>query len=265
MQTNQHIPRGIGHSSDLLPGIKPVLELLRINPKKINSIMLKQGLKSSDYNAILDLCRENSIHFSLVTTDALDRICRAQHQGVIARINATENCNFSDLLAQARLAPLPLILALDQLKDVGNVGTLARTLYTLGGAGLVVPRHNSAYLGTAARKSAAGALEYLTVSQVTNLGHALDEAEENGFTIYGGQLSHNSVNVYNCTLESPAILVLGSEEKGIRPGIVKRCSQFLHIPQARKFDSLNVAQAGAILISHFAKQQLELGELGINI
>jgi len=256
VQNSQHVQKIRGHSPDLLAGIKPVLELLKLQPEKINSVMLRKGLNSVDYNSILDLCRQNSIHFSLVTEDALDRLCRVQHQGIIARINYTENCDFFELLTQAEQAPLPLILALDQLKDVGNIGTLARTLYVLGGAGLVVPKHNSGYLGAAARKSAAGALEYLTTSQVTNLGHALDEAEENGFTIYGAQLGHNSTSIYTCTLQMPAILVLGSEQNGIRPGIAKRCSQFLHIPQARKFDSINVAQAGGIMISHFAKQYI---------
>ena len=140
--------------------------------------------------------------------------------------------------------------AFDQVQDPGNVGTLCRTLYARGGAGIILPRHNSAYLGPAARRSAAGALEHLPVTRVTNLGHALDSAEEAGLTIYGagGQSAPNSVNAFTETMHLPAVLVLGNEEKGLRPGTVKRCAHMLRIPLARSFDSLNVAQAGGILL-----------------
>ena len=154
------------------------------------------------------------------------------------------------IFAAVEQAPLPIILALDQVQDPGNVGTLCRTLYALGGAGIILPRHNSAYLGPAARRSAAGALEHLPVARVTNLGHALDSAEEAGLTIYGagGQNGPASVDAFAEPVRLPAVLVLGNEEKGLRPGIVKRCAHMLRIPLARSFDSLNVAQAGAILL-----------------
>lgn len=134
--------------------------------------------------------------------------------------------------------------------DPGNVGTLCRTLYALGGAGLLLPRHNSAYLGPAARRAAAGALEHLPVAQVTNLAHALDSAEEAGLTIYGagGAPGPNSLDAFADGMRLPAVLVLGNEDKGLRPGVAKRCAHMLRIPLARPFDSLNVAQAGAVLL-----------------
>ena len=130
------------------------------------------------------------------------------------------------------------------------MGTLCRTLYALGGAGLLLPRHNSAYLGPAARRAAAGALEHLPVAQVTNLAHALDSAEEAGLTIYGagGSPGPNSLNAFADNMRLPAVLVLGNEDKGLRPGVAKRCAHMLRIPLARPFDSLNVAQAGAVLL-----------------
>lgn len=142
---------------------------------------------------VQNLCRQNGVRFSLVDGAALDRLCRGPrqgrdavaHQGVVARLAVTGFCGLEELLAAVPDAPLPLLLALDQVQDPGNVGTLCRTLYALGGAGLLLPRHNSAYLGPAARRAAAGALEHLPVAQVTNLAHALDSAEEAGLTIYG--------------------------------------------------------------------------------
>lgn len=88
------------------------------------------------------------------------------------------------------------------------------------------------------------------MARVTNLAHALDAAEEAGLTIYGtgGADGPRSVNAFTSSLLLPAVLVLGNEDKGLRPGVAKRCSRFLRVPLARPFDSLNVAQAGAVLL-----------------
>ena len=173
-----------------------------------------------------------------------------------ARLFEAGFVDFSTLLQKIVDAPLPLALVLDQVQDPGNAGTLARTLYALGGAGLVIPRHNGAYLGAGARRAAAGALEHLPVAKVTNISHALNEAREAGFLIYGAAMGEGSLNAFTTPLHLPALLVLGNEDHGIRPLVAKRCHHLLHIPMLRTFDSLNVAQAGGILVSCFARGQL---------
>ena len=152
-----------------------------------------------------------------------------------------------------RPAAGPRLIALDQVQDPGNVGTLARTLYAMGGAGLVLPKHNSAFLGPGARRSAAGALERLPVAQVVNLARAVDDASEQGFFTFAARKTEQSMDPIRQSLPLPALLVLGSEEKGIRPNVARRCAGTLGIPFLREFDSLNVAQAGAVLITCFSR------------
>ena len=96
----------------------------------------------------------------------------------------------------------------------------------------------------------------------TNLAHALDEAEEAGFSIYGAGCGPDAADAFEHAMQLPAVLVLGNEDKGLRPGVAKRCGRMLRIPLARKFDSLNVAQAGAILLGLAANKPLRrmLGE-----
>ncbi|MDR2819629.1 MAG: RNA methyltransferase [Desulfovibrio sp.] len=244
----------------LLPGLKPVLELLASEPGRIDHVFCKKSLRIHEAQKVQTLCRRNGVRFTLVEQAALDNLCReagghdnVAHQGIVARLSFTNFHELEHVLTSVTDAPLPVILALDQVQDPGNVGTLARTLYTLGGAGIILPRHNSAYLGSAARRASAGALEHLPVAKVTNLGHALDTAEETGLTIYGAGSSVASnaprlLDAFMSPLRLPAVLVLGNEDKGLRPGVAKRCAHMLRIPQARPFDSLNVAQAGAILL-----------------
>ncbi|MDR2055046.1 MAG: RNA methyltransferase [Desulfovibrio sp.] len=245
----------------VLPGIKPVLELLSRDPGRIDLVYCRKGLRSREALEAQNLCRQNGLRFSLVEQAALDRLCRdaqrehhaVPHQGIAARLSMSAFLSLDDLLSLAASAPLPVVLALDQVQDPGNVGTLARTLYTLGGAGIILPLHNAARLGPAARKAATGALEHLPLARVTNLGHALDRAEESGFAVYGTSCGSKPADpptrdAFAERLRLPAVLALGNEQKGLRPGIAKRCACLLRIPQARAFDSFNVAQAGAILL-----------------
>lgn len=249
--------QALSEDGAILSGIKPVLELLEREPERIDTIFLRKGRRSQDTDRLLDLCRASKVRFSLTDAQTLEKLCPAGHQGVVARLFEAGFTEFSDLLTSCTDAPLPLILVLDQVQDPGNAGTLARTLYALGGAGLVIPRHNGSYLGAGARRAAAGALERLPVAKVMNIARALDEARDAGFQIYGAALGEGSLDAFTCRLHTPALLVLGNEDHGIRPQVAKRCHAMLHIPMLRDFDSLNVAQAGGILTSCFARQHLE--------
>lgn len=254
--TKENSNNASSESSHLvLPGYKPCLELLQSDPNKIDQLYIRDSRQSKDTALLLDLCREKRVRFALVNEEALRRLCGdSQHQGVAARLRSMSYVNFEDLLEQAFSAPLPLIIALDQVLDPGNVGTLVRTMYALGAAGLVVPRHNSAFLGPGAHRSAAGSLERLPIAEVVNLSRAVELAAKSGFTTYSADM--DGINALEAPIESmqfPALLVLGSEEKGVRPGVQKHCDHTLSIPFLREFDSLNVAQAGGILTSCFAR------------
>lgn len=236
----------------LQPGMKPVLELLENDPSRVDAVFLRKGRRGKETDRILDLCRKAGVRFSLVDDAALARLWKGNHQGVIARLFSAGFTDLETALETAAEAPLPLLLAFDQVQDPGNAGAMARTLYALGGAGIILPRHNSVYLGAAAAKAAAGALDRLAVVKVANLGQALDAAAKAGFAIYGTAVSAPEgvllENAFDVIPDFPAVLVLGGEEGGIRPLVARRCRSFLQIPLGRDFDSLNVAQAGAVIM-----------------
>jgi 23S rRNA (guanosine2251-2'-O)-methyltransferase len=240
----------------LQPGLKPVLELLETDPSRLDAVFLRKGRKGAATDRILDLCRSAGVRFSLVDDAFLARLWPGNHQGVIARLYAAGFTDLETALEAAAASPLPLLLAFDQVQDPGNAGAMARTLYALGGAGLIVPRHNGVYLGAAAAKAGAGALEHLAVVKAANLGQALDAAAKAGFAVYGASSSPvdgvGMLDAFAFRPDFPAVLALGGEESGLRPTIARRCRALLRIPLARAFDSLNVAQAGAILMAGFA-------------
>ncbi len=240
----------------LVSGAPGVLDLLETAPERVDAVFLRKGRHSKDMERIVDLCRGAGVRFSLLEAEAFVRTCPGA-RGAAARLFQAGYAPLERLLDTIMDAPLPLIVALDQVQDPGNAGTLARTLYAMGGAGLIVPRHNGVYLGAAAFKAAAGALALLPVAKCANLGQALDQARKLGITVYGAAMRSEGEapihDIFNATPRLPAVLVLGGEENGLRPGVEKRCDALLRIPMLRPFDSLNVAQAGAVLIAHFAR------------
>lgn len=235
-------------------GNKPVKELLMDDPSRVDFVAFRKGRHDKGLDEILALCKKQNVPFKSVSAKDLDYMYRGNHQGIAARCAALSYTPLETLLETAGDAPLPLMIVLDQVQDPGNVGVLARTLYALGGAGMVVCQHHGAYLGAGAVRSSAGALNKLPVAKVGNLANAMKDCVNYDYTVYGARFGSGSQDVYAAELEAPAVLVLGNEEKGIRPGVAKYCHHNLHIPFLRDFDSLNVAQAGAILVAEFAKR-----------
>ncbi len=236
----------------IVPGIKPVTERIIAAPATADRVYIDRDRKSPEISRLRSLCEKSGVKYDLVEAGRLEKLCRgAGHQGVVLRLRSCSLVQYEDLLVAAFEAPVPLIVALDGVLDPGNVGTLARTLYALGAAGIVFPRHNSAYLGPGAMRSSAGALSMLPIAEVTNLAMALRLAADSGYAVYGADA--DGENCFEAGFSLPAILVLGSEENGIRPSVRSECSSFLAIPFGREFDSLNVAQAGAILASCFVR------------
>jgi len=237
---------------DILPGRKPVRELIEQSPQSVDDVILRQGLRGADVDAIVAACTAAGVRYRFMPAGDMDRIYPGNHQGFLARVAAGDLASLEDVLTATRNAPLQVSLALDRVQDPGNVGTLARTLFALGGGGIIVPKHEGARLGPGAAKASAGTLARLPVAKVSNLSRALDQAAEAGFTILGAAGEAEAHNVYTTTPAFPIILVLGSEDEGIRAGVLKRCQALLRIPQARPLDSINVAQAGAIILGRLA-------------
>lgn len=242
------------NDNTIIAGRKPVQELLLDAPERIDLLFLQKGRQDKNFERTIQRCKKFGIKYKIADKAELSRIFTGNHQGVIARVAALSFADYDNLLQTISEAPLPLLVVLDQVQDPGNIGVLARTLYALGGAGIVTAKHGGAFLGPAAVKASAGALTKLPVARVSNISQALDKALDLGISIYGAGLSEDSSPAYTTELNSPSILVLGNEEKGIRFNVEKRCEKLIHIPFRRDFDSLNVAQAGAMLISEFSRR-----------
>ena len=232
-------------------GRNPVRELLEAAPKRIDTVLVRKGQRDAKVQEIVTLADDNRIKVQFVDDLTLRRLYSGSHQGVVAITAAVEYADLDALIAGVKDAPLPVLLALDQVQDPGNLGVMARTAWALGAAGIIVPRHGGAYIGAGAMRASCGALHHLPVARVTNLSQTLDACAEAGLSILCADAEGE--DLYKAAISLPAVLVMGGEGAGVRFGVGKHCQQRLAVPLRRAFDSLNVAQAAAICLARLGQ------------
>ena len=236
-------------------GRQAVMETLHRSPQTVETVLIQENRKK-DVQPVLSLCRKAGVKFQFVPKSRLDSLVQGAHQGYAARCFQPGFSSPDLIIRKVFQAQLPVIVALDQVQDSGNVGTLARTLYALGGAGLILMRHRAAALGHRAHKAAAGALSNLPVARIHNMARFLTSCQEGNMAVYYAGTDDTCQSIFSVSLSWPAVLVLGNEEKGVRPLVAKSCQTGVTLPMAGCFDSLNVAQAGSMLLTEFLRQHL---------
>ena len=165
------------------------------------------------------------------------------HQGVCAEVEPFNYAAAAELLAQ----PNPLIVALDQVQDPQNLGSICRTAECAGATGVVLPERRAAAVTAAVCKASAGAVEHLAVARVRNLVDFLGEAKSASLWCYGADAGA-PILYEEADLAGGVVLVLGSEGRGLRPRVAAACDLLLRIPLRGKIPSLSVAAAAAVLI-----------------
>ena len=246
----------------ILAGRHPVLEALRSRARPLEEVLVEAEARDRHAD-ILALARQAGVRLSRVPRAALTSLAgTTHHQGVVARAAPREYAELEDLLAvPATLGEPALFLALDQVQDPGNVGNLLRTAEALGVHGVLVPRHQAAGLTPHVVRAAAGALEYLSVARVGNLGQALERLKQAGCWIVGavaeGAGAETAQAPWAADLRGALVLVLGSEGRGLRPLVARTCDLLVRIPLAGRVGSLNVSAAGAALLYEVQRQRRE--------
>jgi 23S rRNA (guanosine2251-2'-O)-methyltransferase len=176
------------------------------------------------------------------------------HQGVAARVSPYRVYDLANVLDDAGRPETGLILALDQIVDPHNLGAVLRTALCAGVEAVIVPRDRSAPPTPAVSRVSAGALEHIRLVAAPNLVRALQQLKARGRWIAGlDQAATDSL--FSADLTLPLVLVLGGEERGIRPLVHRTCDLILSIPQSGPLDSLNVSVAAGIALFEVRRQR----------
>lgn len=241
--------------SQYIYGTHAVLEALDAG-KDIDKIFLSKTLNNETAQEIADRARALRVPVQRVPVQKIDRITRRNHQGVLAMMSAVTYYRVEDIVPQLFDAgENPFIVVLDGITDVRNFGAVARTCECAGVSAIVIPDRESVSVNADAVKTSAGALNYLPVCREHNLVNTVKLLRDSGFKIVGTS-DKNSQSFTTADYTGPVAIILGSEDKGISPEIMKLCDTRVLIPEFGHINSLNVSVAGGIMIYEVVRQRL---------
>jgi len=235
---------------DQIVRINPVLEILRVSPKRVSKIILQKDLKKSPLKKILSIAREENIPVILTPKKKMDRE-NSRHQGVIAVISSKEYASLDSILNGSELT---FLLLLDQIKDPQNLGAIVRTAEGAGVDAIILPERHSVGLTSTVFTVSAGALEHVNITRVKNLAQTMDELRKRGIWLIGAEGEGKKL-WYEFDYNVPVGLVMGSEGKGLRRIIKEKCDEILSIPLGGKIQSLNVASAASVFLFEVVRQR----------
>jgi 23S rRNA (guanosine2251-2'-O)-methyltransferase len=185
--------------------------------------------------------------------EELERLCGSpEHQGVVAEVDPYPYADPASLFEADD--GQGLVVALDQVQDPHNLGAVCRAAEVAGVNGVVILERRAASVTPAACKASAGAVEHLPVARVRNLADWLAEAKQSGAWIYGAAADAPK-RYSDLDWVGRAVLVLGSEGKGIRPRVGSRCDELVSIPTKGRIGSLNVSVAAAVILFEAVRQR----------
>ena len=154
------------------------------------------------------------------------------------------------------------MVALDQVQDPQNLGSICRTAECVGAAGVVIPERRAAEVTPAVCKASAGAVEHLALARVRNLADFLAEARRAGCWCYGASAPDRSAARPPVPYDAPdyrgggVVLVLGSEGSGLRPRVASACDELIALPMLGRIESLGVGAAAAALLYEILQRRV---------
>jgi len=185
----------------------------------------------------------------------------AVHQGLVLSVGALPSLGLEDVLppvgsaspdnpSHGKRRP-PLLLALDQVTDPQNIGAIMRSASAFDVRAVLVQDRNSPHETGAMAKAASGALETVPMIRVTNISRALKTAQEYGYWSVGLSADAGislAQSIDSLGVETPRLIVMGSEGDGLRRLVAETCDQLAHLPMPGRMESLNVSVATAIAL-----------------
>ena len=235
-------------------GRNPVLEALR-SESEINKIYVAKGDLQGSIKEIIALAKEKGVQIQQVERAKLDKMFpKENHQGVAASIAEAEYVDWQEMVELARKkGEDPLIIVLDELEDPHNLGAILRTADAVGAHGVVIPKRRAASLTSGVAKAAAGAVAYVPVARVSNLGQTIEAMKKAGLWIAGAAMG--GTEIYKQDMTGPLAIVIGSEGKGLGRLVTEKCDFLISLPMHGQINSLNASVACGVILYEVLRQR----------
>ena len=235
-------------------GVLPVLEILRAGSRRIDRIMVAEGVREQRLNEVFDLARTHGIRVDRTQRDKLDKLTgNANHQGVVAFTAAADYVDVDEILDASADHPA-LIVVLDGVEDPRNLGAILRSVECAGADGVIIPERRAVGLTETVAKSSAGAIEHVKVAKVANLNRMIEELKRRNIWVVGASGDAATAHT-EWDWTQPSALVLGGEGSGLHRLVAENCDTLVKVPMYGKIDSLNVSVAAGVILFEARRQR----------
>jgi 23S rRNA (guanosine2251-2'-O)-methyltransferase len=236
-------------------GIRAVLEAISSN-EPIDKIFIQRGLKGDLFRELEGVVRKNQINISYVPIEKLNRLTKNNHQGVVANISPITFYELESLVEKVmETKEKPLFLLLDQLSDVRNFGAIIRTAECTGVDGIIIQKKGAAPVTADTIKTSAGAAFKVPIAKVDHIKDAVFYLQASGIQVVSASEKTNNT-VYDVDFNVATAIVMGSEDRGISPSILKASDHVAKLPLLGEIESLNVSVACAVFLYEAVRQRL---------
>lgn len=250
-------PRPANADTRWVGGFEAVEAALARAPYDARELWIEHELKHERIGELVRRAKDLGVSVRFMARPELDRAARGgRHQGVALRCVYDPSATFGewlDSLDEERRKGL-VVVALDQIQDPHNLGAIARSALQLGARCMIAPERRSSPVTQAAVQASAGAALKIPIHRVVNLAQSLARCKEAGFWVYGADA--DGKDAWEARLNTPCVLVIGSEGYGLRPLVRASCDELLRVPQvAHGVGSLNASCAATALLYEIARQR----------
>ncbi|HWI91246.1 MAG TPA: 23S rRNA (guanosine(2251)-2'-O)-methyltransferase RlmB [Flavisolibacter sp.] len=248
-------PQARPKKSSLIAGRKAVIKALE-ESKALDRIYINNKIHNDSIKEIKSLASQNNIPINYVPAEKLNSFNIEGHDGIVALISKVQYQDLQQIISWVvEKGEVPLFLILDGITDIRNIGGIARTAFCAGVQAIIIPDKGVGALNEDAVLTSAGALEKISVCRVNSLMKAVDELHLNGIKVLASEMTAPK-NVFDIDFKEPVAIIMGSEEKGIYPALMKVCDERFKIPMAGDFESLNVSVATGMILYEAMKQRM---------
>ena len=235
-------------------GVRAAIEAMEAGTS-IDKIFLKHDTTGDLTRELTRLASERNIPVQRVPVEKLNRLTRKNHQGVVAFISPVPYYDIEEIVTRVfEEGRMPAIIILDGITDTRNFGAIARTADCAGFDAIVLPDHGSVSVTAEAIKTSAGALFHIPVCRCRNLLDTVRVLRASGIKVFGAseKASHDYTGA---DFKAPAAIVMGAEDVGISPKILRECDDLVSIPIRGNISSLNVSVAAGVMMYELVRQR----------
>jgi 23S rRNA (guanosine2251-2'-O)-methyltransferase len=236
-----------------ISGVNPVREVLLCEKIQPGELVLSRT--DSRGRELEELAEKRRVRFTRSLNETISELAgHSHHQGAALKVAEFPYTELEDILEKPLIERDPL-LVLDSIQDPQNLGAILRSACFLGAKGVIIPKDRSASVTATVIRISAGGAGYVPVVRVTNIARTLMLIKSAGYWTAGLE-AMGGKNLYEADLTVPLCLVIGNEQKGIRPLIRKECDILVRIPAAGPLDSLNAASAATVALYEVLRSRL---------